>query len=265
MNTIGQFKDTTFPVKEVPAIGIPTGTKSKKIDSTGYKFIVREDTNEVISCMTDEYQLIKNEDVLEKAIPIINDRGGLLVEEKLFGSSSRTTWKWKFPEISVDIGGGDLVNPTVSISNSYDGSMEASAIAGAFRIVCSNGMIIGFLIGKNSVKHSIWSKNMDIEEIIGSVVNGVENILKTDFPKLRDTKVNKLHVAKLLKLFPENQMQSLFNKMISKPPRTYWDLLNAATWVATHQMKRDVEATHKFESKLYPLVNGFANQEIAKA
>ena len=116
MNTIGQFKDTAFPVKEVPAVYKRDNKQLKQ--HTGHKFIVREDTGEVVSCMTNEYQLIKNEDVLEKAIPIINDKGGLLTEEKLFGNGARAMWKWKFPEISVDIGGGDLVNPTVSINNS---------------------------------------------------------------------------------------------------------------------------------------------------
>lgn len=274
MNTISQFAETTFPVKEYPALYIDNGhgkltdkisNKETMHRQNGYKFIVREDTGDVISCMTDEYQLIDNRDILEKAIPIVNDKCGVLEEQKIFGGGARTLWRWKFPDIKVDVGNGDFVNPTTTIINSYDGSAEASAMAGAFRIVCANGLVIGYIFGKNSIKHSIWSKRSNIEEIIDSVIVGIENILKTDFPTLVNTKVNKIHIAKVLKLFPENQMQTLFNKMISNPPKTYWDLLNAATWVTTHGMKRNVEATHKFESKLYPMIEKFAKGEIAKA
>ena len=64
------FKQTLFPVKEVPAVGRHLDEKVTLLDNTGYKFIIREDTNEVLSCMTNEYKLIKNEEIIDKAIPI---------------------------------------------------------------------------------------------------------------------------------------------------------------------------------------------------
>ena len=36
-------------------------------------------------------------------------------------------------------------------------------------------------------------------------------------------------------------------------------------WVATHEMKREVEATHKFESKIYSTITKFAKKEMAQA
>ena len=36
--------------------------------------------------------------------------------------------------------------------------------------------------------------------------------------------------------------------------KSYWDLLNAATWIATHKMNRKYETTHKFESRIWPSV-----------
>ena len=57
--------DTLFPVKEYPAnFAYNENNNSDKWNvklETGYKFIVREDTNEILSCMTDEYRLIPNE------------------------------------------------------------------------------------------------------------------------------------------------------------------------------------------------------------
>ena len=259
------LKSTLFPVKEVPAVGRHLDTNVTLLNDTGYKFIVREDTNEVLSCMTNEYKLIKNEEIIEKAMPIIEDRGGIMVEQNLFGNGARTSWQWKFPEVEVDVGGGDLMNPTININNSYDGSSEASAIAGAFRLICSNGLVIGVTFGKGSARHSVWSKKNSFEEIISGVINSVENIFKTDFQDLINTEIDKKHIAKLIKLFPETHTESLFHYILTHEPKTYWDLLNAATWVATHQMKRGVEATHKFESRLYSTINGFAKSVIAKS
>jgi len=259
------FKQTLFPVKEVPAVGRHLDKNVTLLDNTGYKFIVREDTNEVLSCMTNEYKLIKNEEIIEKAMPIIEDRGGILVEENLFGDGARASWQWKFPEVEVDVGDGDLMNPTINIGNSYDGSSEANAIAGAFRLICSNGLVIGVTFGKGSTRHSIWTKKNNFEEIISGVINSVENIFKTDFRDLIDTELNKNDIVKLIKLFPESHTESLFQYIIAHEPKTYWDLLNAATWVATHQMKRNVEATHKFESKIYSTVSNLAKKQIAIA
>ena len=63
------LQEAMFPVVEVPAIGAPEN--GKEIDASGYKFIVREDTGEVLSCMTNNYKLVKNETIIKAAEPII--------------------------------------------------------------------------------------------------------------------------------------------------------------------------------------------------
>ena len=59
------IEQSLFPVKEYPAC-YAAGTLAKSDDNqdfnnTGYKFIVREDTGDVISCVTDSYKLIRNQ------------------------------------------------------------------------------------------------------------------------------------------------------------------------------------------------------------
>ena len=78
INQTTTLKDTMFPVMEVPAIGIPL--EGKEIDSTGYKFITREDTGQILSCMTDEYKLVPNKKIFDYANPIIKKNGGVLKE-----------------------------------------------------------------------------------------------------------------------------------------------------------------------------------------
>ena len=45
------IQDIMFPVKEVPA-RITSKLPHRDTKDTGYKFIVREDTGDVLSCMT---------------------------------------------------------------------------------------------------------------------------------------------------------------------------------------------------------------------
>jgi len=40
--------------------------------------------------------------------------------------------------------------------------------------------------------------------------------------------------------------------------KTYWDLLNACTYVATHTANRDRESLHIMESQIYPKITKMA-------
>ena len=65
------MEETLFPVKEVPAIYIDKSIQDKPLDGTGHKFIVREDTGDVLSCMTDEYKVVDNKSVVDKVQKVL--------------------------------------------------------------------------------------------------------------------------------------------------------------------------------------------------
>lgn len=48
----------------------------------------------------------------------------------------------------------DGVVPQFLFTNSHDGSSSAQALLGAFRFVCSNGLIVGTTLGKARVRHT---------------------------------------------------------------------------------------------------------------
>ena len=224
------MEHTLFKVKEYPALYMNNNNKKETLHrENGYKFIVREDNGEILSCMTNQYQLITNEEVYNTMAPVLKEYGASPLESNIFSGGARTSWRWKFPDVQVNIGEGDLVNPEITIRNSYDGSFEASAIAGAFRQVVEEFKpdLIGY-------------SGMDCERV---------PIIKAN------TEIKKSDVTKVIQLFPTGEvMDALVTYLISKPPKTYWDLLNAATWVTSHAMNRNREATHKLENKIYPLI-----------
>ena len=74
MNTL---ESMMFPVKEVSAIWTDKDNGNVLNRNTGHKFIVREDTGKVLSCMTDDYKVVTNEKIINFTEPIVKKRGGL--------------------------------------------------------------------------------------------------------------------------------------------------------------------------------------------
>ena len=132
-------------------------------------------------------------------------------------------------------------------------------------MICSNGLVVGTTISNKMNKHSIYNLNLDkIEESIKDTVDSVQNVFSTDFPKLVETKVKPKHIHNLIKMFPDFTIERLTEYLLAHKVHTYWDLLNAATWVATHVMKRNYETTHRLESRIYPSITKWASQ-VAKS
>ena len=255
--------ETIFPVSEYPAIF--ADKDNREFDGTGHKFIVRDDTNEILSCMTNEYKLVTNEEIMKVAEPVLKSCKATLREAKVLQDGKKTQWRYVIRGINVPIGEGDVVCPEIIIKNSYDGSWELGIIAGAFRLVCENGMIIGIILDRKSNRHSIYNPNIEnIEEMIVETVEKTADVFKEDFTMLKDTKVDKIHIKKLVEMIPTNVMEGFVQYLCAHKPYNYWDLFNAATWVNTHYMNRNNTTTHKFEEQIYPTISKWA-KSVAEA
>ena len=255
-----------FPVKEVPAIGIPKEANTKEIDDTGYKFIVREDTGDVMSCMTNEYKLVQNSNVFDTADKIVKKHKGQLKEVKSFGNGARSIMKWHFPNNVVNIVDKDGVTPEIIIRNSYDGTIGVNVQAGAFRLVCANGMVIGVVLENHRNKHSIWNLALDdMEDVITETIEKTEYLFQEEFPILYNTPIKEKHIIELIKLFPTTMSTFTTQKLIADKPKSFWDLFNVATYITSHNMKRENEATHKIEEKIYNRMKKMALNEVARA
>ena len=126
------INDSYFPVKEVPATMVNKKGELSYIGSTGYKFIVREDTGKILSCMSKDYKLVTNKEIINYAEPIVNKRGGKFKEAEIFGNGARSIMKWHFPKEKVKVSKDDILHPEIMIKNSYDGTIGVNVVAGAF-------------------------------------------------------------------------------------------------------------------------------------
>ena len=102
-----------------------------------------------------------------------------------------------------------------------------------------------FDVMKYANRHLTMEERYLIAGIVKEIIKPREGVKKKD-------------TQKLLELFPGYTMESMVQYMLNTPPKNYWDLLNAATWVTTHVMKRDAEVTHKFESRIFDTVKNMA-------
>ena len=252
------FGQAMFPIKEASVVfDTPNGDIT-----TDYKLIVREDTNRVLSCMTNEYKVVKNETILQYAEPVIEKAGGKYKECKVFADGARTTMIWNFPNEKVSIKNNDELTPEIIIKNSYDGSVGVNIMAGAFRLVCSNGAIIGVIASDYKNKHSIYNVKLDdIEQIIVETIEKTKTIFKEEFPILVNNKIKEKHIVDFIKMFPIHANSVVTQRLIADRPKTFWDLFNVGTNVTSHHMNRDSESTHKLEDRLYKQMKKMALSE----
>ena len=254
------IEQTLFPVKEVPAYFEHTnnnGKLSKELE-TGHKFIVREDTGKVLSCMSNDYKLVDNNQIINAAKPILKQHNAKLKEAVSFGDGQQTTWKWILPDVEIEISKGDMMNPEIIIKNSYDGTSQVHILSGAFRLVCSNGMIIGTTIDKYNYKHNIGNINLDnLDESIEKTIIQARTVGE-EFPILKDKQLKQKHIVELIKLFPSTMSEFITQYLVANKPKDYWDLFNVATYISTHKMNRKYNSTHQIEAKIYPNISKWA-------
>ena len=125
-------------------------TDQKVIDKK--KAVVRTDTNEPLGIVSDDYGLVKHSTVIDSFREAGREYG---VEEKitLARNGAQLFYQMTFPKIEMEVQKGDIVRMMMIAKNSYNGMNSLQVIFGAFRLVCSNGMILGTQFISFNYKH----------------------------------------------------------------------------------------------------------------
>lgn len=255
------LQDAMFPVVEIPAIKL-NNDGHDDLSDTGYKFIVRKDTGKVLSCMTNSYKLVKNETIMNIAEPLIKKLGGEPKEVNVLSGGAKTHFSWNFPKQIVKMSKQDEMTPEISIMNSYNGTLGLNILAGAFRLICLNGAIIGIVASKYKNKHIKSNISLDdITNVVEETINKTKLVFKEEFPILAETKFRENHLIEMLKMFPDYANTIVTDKVIMDKPKTFWDLFNVGTNVLSHHMNRKLDSTHGLEQRLYPKIKKLAYTE----
>lgn len=150
-NILEQLSPLFFPVAEERVM-------VGNVQSSDHKAIVRPDTGEVLAIHGSGYNLTPNEAILTQFVKALETSGldlsGAVVQAQHSHAGARMFAKVRLPAHQVDIGGGDLVDLQMSVINSYDGWTAFKSIFGGFRLLCSNGMVIGQKMWQGYGRHT---------------------------------------------------------------------------------------------------------------
>lgn len=228
------------------------------------------------SIVTKDYVLIRHEDLIAKVEGVMAEfpEYGEREVEVGFGPGGRMRLEYSFPEIQYDIGRGgvgDLVHPTWTFFNSYDGGWALRGLFGAFRLVCSNGLVIGEKFAHYRQEHHQLEE--DVELLKQTMRNGMERFsVQTEIWKGWVDRVMERaeaeHVARKINWSPgqwnrlleepESQTGIQLQNLFGRPERkengvvvpeivptltsiTKWELFNVITQFITHGIESMVK------------------------
>ena len=149
--------------------------RQTRIHCPNYKAIVNPKTGNTYSIVSNNYQLVKHEEgiaTIEEVlldVPEFNDNE---LKINLINNGAKMQAKWRFPQIEYNIGTDDLVNPTIELKNSYDTSWQFEVRFGAYRLVCSNGLVIGKQFFYYVKRHTQSLAQKKVKQIL---IQGLEN------------------------------------------------------------------------------------------
>lgn len=233
---------------------------SPSVEKTKYKMLVREDTGEPISIMTDQYKLIQNEEVLNIVAKSVSKFGNIRISEANIFGNART--KITFDTDRVNSVNGDSLSTRFTMFNSYDGTAKISIRPSLLRLSCLNGAITSHEFEMIAYRHL---NKLDVAETISKLIStsmqAIDDSVANEIKLMMETKINNPNnIARFLSFFPEKNGQVVLGEF-AKNEKNYWSLLNAGTYVLTHVANRDSESTHKIESFIYLKVLQMAKGE----
>jgi len=120
----------------------------------GYKSIVCDDTNEVISIVKDSCRIVRNETLINELLHFLAVSGEnfKIDESHSFVQNNRMRLMITFPNLTLQDSESDI-KLSLFIHNSYDMSEGIRFYFGAIRAICAHGLVFGEILGRYYSKH----------------------------------------------------------------------------------------------------------------
>ena len=148
------------------------------------KAIINERDNKVMGVVSSAYKVVSNEQIFEGFTNSIAeakiDTEGSFINVTSTPTMSKAMVEFVFPAHEIAIQGDDSKSVLrIAALNSFDGSTRYITKAGALRMKCMNGQILGNIVGSYSSTHS---SGLDVETGSKRVVEMIEQFnLASDY------------------------------------------------------------------------------------
>ena len=215
------------------------------------------DTGKVFCIVSTHYKLIRHESAIEqveRAIAERRDLGQFQVVTEFYNDRGRMRRTYRFLEIEVEISAGDPISPELIVFNSYDTAWPFIVLLGAFRIVCTNGLVVGEKFLHLRKRHIYELGQINVAEEIGTALKRF-NQQATEWKGWTEKKLTPKVYAKVLETmkFGIKAKVEVDNKVSNEavgfdadgfPVLTVWGFYNILTSHITHN---SVSLNHRVE------------------
>jgi len=167
--------------QELPAVEIIPLQIEGGISVEGHQAIWNPETKEIFAISSKKYKLIKHEDVLENIEEVLDRENSMGPYSRIIsldkkGGRMRATYRFSEAEVEIKDAARsttDLVNPTIEVFNSYDLTWRHTVLLGAFRLICSNGLVVGETFMKFRKRHM---QDLYLEDVKEALTVGVHQL-----------------------------------------------------------------------------------------
>jgi hypothetical protein len=223
-----------FPVELQPIMTLnPTqGTDVIK----GKLAVVRQDSGETLGIVSNKYGLLKHETVIDNFRKVLDN---IKYQEKIeiVKNGAYMFATYKLTNEKIEIVKGDIVNLQFIIKNSYNGTNSLQVSLGAFRLICSNGMVIGKEFFNFSQRHigalDILSFTNRIPQLSSQFKNTLPIMQTMDKQKIENP--DELFKNKILPKYINEEAKKIYEKSENN---TVWEFYNSLTATITYKLRK---------------------------
>lgn len=203
--------------------------------------IIRKDTREMLGVVSETYNVVEHRPAFQQAVTALDSVGNFQMKKLMVTNNGARMYAHFEHQEGIEIANkGDIVRPTLILTNSLDCSSKYGFLIGAFRLVCSNGLMAGVSFLNISVKHTA---NIDIEEIANQGRHCLEvfsNEVVPTWNRMGNVRVDlnsAVEAMMLRKNIPQKITQRVLEIGQEKQQKdlTVWELFNHYTYHLTHE------------------------------
>jgi len=189
-----------------------------------------------VGTVSADYKLVENRDVEQAAADVLRKTGMPSEVSSLYFDGKHFRKRWVLPDLSIEPRVGDFVQVAIDAHNSYDGSSTFGLAFNLQRLVCGNGMVVDFQLGRYRFRH-YGSDSFEQElEIAVDKILGLTGRLETILPRMRgltDTPLTREDTQAAFHdlSIPKTTQAEVYQKIDED---SWWGLYNAFTDVLSH-------------------------------
>lgn len=247
-----QFPDVYFPTPVLEPMWYGRRPNNRVPET---KAIVDQNNGKVLSIVSDQYKIVRFEDVLVMVNDItskIDGYGKIELVPRSFADGARFKIQLKFPEMQKSVNRLDNIVPKLDVFTSLDFKYKLMGRFGAFRLLCTNGMGVWELFKQFARKHLLSLQLNDLQSTISDGLAGFQQQV-VEWKKWSET-VIPLEIyngvwqslpfsdAEKVKIevLPEVSSKLTLKAAMEQKELTVWGLNNILTQFATHNLRSEV-------------------------